>query len=440
MQGPAAVSASLKPPSHVKHSWDAAVIAVKVGGKSTRAVDSNPIDLGGKWYDVVTEGRSDEAIAEQVIDLTDKVKNGSLNWDAPEGEWRIIRFTCATIQKVGAHGAASAGKGSVDILNTDAVETYFDLMGNQLLKDAGPLAGKTLKYFYNVSWEGIYPNWTLGFEEEFSKYRGYAIKPYLPVLAGMLVENQEVSDRFILDFYHTLSDLFRNNCYRKIGELCHARGMQWHSENGGPWRREESLFSQADMLDFWGINDIPQAEFWVDKNRRPRSNARFASMAANLYGRPLVAIEAFTHMDHHWSKYPSYLKPYADKNFIDGANMFIWHTFTSSPKEVGKPGYEYFAGTHINPNITWWEEAGNFFDYLGRCQYLLRKGQYAADVLTYASDKNYVTWGRGEKWGDDKSLSLGSGYKYDLVNTEILVDKLSVVDGKLVLPGGMEYR
>jgi hypothetical protein len=51
--------------------------------------------------------------------------------------------------------------------------------------------------------------------------------------------------------------------------------------------------------------------------------------------------------------------------------------------EIGKPGFEYFAGTHINPNITWWNKAGSFMDYLGRCQYMLTKGKFVADVCCY---------------------------------------------------------
>lgn len=163
-------------------------------------------------------------------------------------------------------------------------------------------------------------------------------------------------------------------------------------------------------------------------------------MAAHIYGKPLAAIEAFTHMTTHWSKYPAFLKPIADNNFIDGTNMFIWHTFTASPPEIGKPGYEYFAGTHINPRVTWWNESGSFMDYLSRCQYLLRKGRFVADICTYTSDKNYVRWGRGKQWDENSSLKLKQGYTFDLLNTDVLVNRLRVKGGKLVLPDGMNYK
>ena len=176
------------------------------------------------------------------------------------------------------------------------------------------------------------------------------------------------------------------------------------------------------------------------KDINTKTNSRYTAMAAHIYGKPLAAVEAFTHMTTHWSKYPAFLKPIADNNFTDGTNMFIWHTFTASPPEIGKPGYEYFAGTHINPRVTWWNESGNFMDYLSRCQYLLRKGRFVADVCAYTSDKNYVRWGRGKQWNDKSSLKIGPGYTFDLLNTDVLVNSLRVKGGKLVLPNGMNYR
>ena len=49
-----------------------------------------------------------------------------------------------------------------DILDAKAVAGHFERMGQALLHDAGPLAGKTLTHFYSVSWEGAAPTWTLG--------------------------------------------------------------------------------------------------------------------------------------------------------------------------------------------------------------------------------------------------------------------------------------
>ena len=323
----------------------------------------------------------------------------------------------------------------VDILDAGAVQRHFERMGGALLQDAGPLAGKVLTHFYSVSWEGAVPTWTLAFEREFARYRGYDLRPYLPALAGVTVTGPAVTERFLRDYNRTLADCFMDNCYGKLQDLCHQAGLQWHSESGGPWNRKLPSFRDADQLAFLGRNDMPQGEFWYPH----RGINRPAAMAAHLYGRRLAAAEAFTNMRSHWADYPAILKPEADAAFCDGINQLIWHTFTASPPEFGVPGIEYFAGSHLNPNVTWWEYSGAFLTYLARCQLLLRQGQPVSDVLCYTGDQPYLDWGHGEQWHSQPSLTLGAGYAYDLLNTEVLLDRLSVKDGWLTLPEGTRY-
>ena len=427
VKGPGKLDLQLRSLPDTRFYRDAAFVAVQA--KSDSSLNQTE-GLNGKWREILTPGKDAEKAGRMIF--INNPKDHHFEWNIPEGTWKIIRFGQTVI----------ADTSSVDILNKEAVIRYFDKMGAKILDDAGPLAGKTLKYFYNVSWEGGEPNWTTGFEKEFKKYRGYELKDYLPVLAGMVVEDTNLSLRFMHDYFKTVSDCFLENCYKPIGDLCHRGGVQWHAENGGPWQRNAAMFREADMLSFWGSNDIPQGEYWAAslKDIQTKTNSRFTAMASHIYGKPLVALESFTHMTTHWSKYPAFLKPIADNNFIDGCNMMIWHTWTASPPEIGKPGFEYFAGTHINPRVTWWDKAGDFINYLGRCQYLLRKGQFVADICCFTSDKNYIRWGRGKQWRENSSLQLKQGYTFDLLNAEVLVNRLKYQNGNLVLPDGMNYK
>lgn len=454
LNGPKRVEIPLTVPKETRFFQDVAILGVRV---------STPVDKEGResirlnetWMPVANPQEGAAQVAE-VVDLKEFVReiNGvpTLIWDVPDGAWKVLRFASRVVGDVG----------SVDILSREAVTRYFQLMCGQIIADVGlelAGAGKTLTHFYNVSWEGSDPNWTSGLAERFQEEHGYELWNNLPVLRGLIVGSLEESQRFTEDYFRTVSNAFRENCYLTIGELCRKFGMIWHSEDGGPWSRGKTawmgnfhLFAEADMLTFWGQNDVIQGEFWVrepkEKITEPsswpvtRSNARYASMAAHIYGKPLVSMEAFTHMAHHWTQYPAHLKPAADENFIDGANMFIWHTFTASPDELGTPGFEYFAGTHLNRKITWWEQSRGILRYLEKCQNLLRKGTFTADVCVYVSDKNYVGWGHGESWNPDSNLIPGKGWKFDLLDTRVLVEDLKFrqEDGLLVLPHGMNYR
>jgi len=410
---------------------DVALFAVRSEAAPKEAGDG----LNGKWRDIQTTAPTGAAAGE-VIDLTSHADaNGRVSWDAPAGEWTVLRFAYIIMPGFDL---------TVDVLNKQAVDSYFQRVAGPILADAGPLAGKALTHFYSVSWEGAAPTWTPGFEAEFQHYRGYNVISNLPVLAGVTVKDRAQSERFLADFIRTLSDCFLNNCYGELRTLTNRAGMQWHAESGGPWGKD-LFFQQADQLEYWARNDMPQGEFWQpEKVDLPvgstRANLRRTAMAGHIYGLPIIASESFTHMISHWIMYPARLKPNVDDVFIDGANQIIWHTFSASPKEFGKPGIIYWAGTHLNPNVTWWEQSSGFLDYLARCQYLLRQGLPVNDVLVYASSHNNSVWGHDEKWNSSPTLTLGQGYKHDVISREALLARVSVKDGKLALPDGMSYR
>jgi hypothetical protein len=133
----------------------------------------------------------------------------------------------------------------------------------------------------------------------------------------------------------------------------------------------------------------------------------------------------------------SRLKPTVDRAFCEGINQCVFCIMTCQKPSEGKPGLDYGAGTHFNPNVTWWDQAaGSWIGYINRCQALLQSGLFVADVLYYNGDwaPNLVAPKQIEQPG------LGKGYDYDVCNAEVLLTRLSVKDGRVVLPDGMSYR
>ena len=145
-------------------------------------------------------------------------------------------------------------------------------------------------------------------------------------------------------------------------------------------------------------------------------------------------------MNRHWSSYPALLKITADSAFADGANMIIWHTYTASPEKFGKPGIEYFAGTHINGNVTWHNMAAPFIEYLARCQYMLTRGKSVSDVCVYTGDTPYQHWG---EWKDkpfkNSRLKIPAGFSYDIANNDVLLNRAKVENGRLDFGAGKTY-
>jgi hypothetical protein len=441
LAGGARFEAALAKPDR-KHFWDIAAFAVRYAGEPV-AAGAEWVNAGDGLYTMSAtsgkrvDGQSGAARRDalEVVDLTDKVvAGGRLAWDVPPGQWALVRF---------GHTTIDGHEYDVDVLDPQAVEGHFKRMGEALIADAGPLAGKTLTHFYSVSWEGAVPTWTGAFESEFAKTSGYAIRPWLPVLAGFMLKSAEESAGFVTDYRRARNDCFRDNFYGKMMALSHQRGLEWHAESGGPWVRKPEVFGEADQLAFLARTDMPQGEFWYTGNpdRRGRQMSRPQAITAHIYGKRLAAAEAFTHMVRHWTPYPALLKRAGDESFVDGVNQLVWHTFTCSPKAFGVPGTEYFAGTHINPKVTWFEQAAPFITYLGRCQHLLRQGLFVADVCAYAGDAPYFHWGRyATNWCERATLGLPAGHGYDVITTEALLARAQAQGGALALPDGMSYR
>lgn len=318
----------------------------------------------------------------------------------------------------------------VDVIDPAAVERHWHRIVDSLMEEAGDLVGTTWTHVYSVSWEGAIPTWTGDLEREFRARNGYEIRPYLPVLAGFRPASPmagiERSETVLKDFRRTRNTMFKDNFYGTIRRLAHAKGLKLYSESGGPWNRDPSVFLEADQLAFLGMNDMPQGEFWVRRHGLPFEIEynRPAANAAHIYGLKRASAEAFSHMDYHYGVYPSVLKKYADTAFADGINHFVWHTFTCSPERFGKPGIEYFAGTHINRNVTWFNEADAFVSYISRCQVMLQAGKPVTDIAVYGGNSSYRHWGRYRNlpW-DGSRVAIPRGYCYDVLNDETLAKK-----------------
>jgi len=374
--------------------------------------------------------------ADDVVNLTNYTDaDGNLNWVAPEGNWTILRIGYTL---TGAHVSTSSGdwQGPVlDYMSTPVLEAYWERNVQPLLDDIGPLAGKTLRFLHTDSWECGGMNWTPGFEKEFLERRGYDPLPFLPVIAGKIISSREASNCFLADFRKTIAECVAENHYARFARMAHERGLQVHPEAGGPHA------GPLDGIRNLGLSDVPMGEFWVPSPHRPAPEQRFfvkqAASAAHIYGKGRVAAEAFTSIGPHWEDVLwKSVKPSFDHEACAGLNLSFIHTFTCSPESMGIPGQEYFAGTHFNPNVTWWAMAAeSVLSYMNRCHFLLQQGLFVADVCYYYGDHVPNIAQRKEA---DPAGAL-PGYDYDVLD-EVMLLQLEYRDNALVLPADMSYR
>ncbi|WP_300602923.1 glycosyl hydrolase [Niabella sp.] len=368
-----------------------------------------------------------------IIDLTSRFDGKQLNWEAPPGEWIIIRYGWTNTGVVTSTTSDGWNGLSLDHMSPAAFNLFNRSVITPLIQTAKS-AGNSVHYLQTDSWEMGVINWTQDFPTEFRNRRGYDIRRFMPVLAGYLVESQELTNRFLYDFRKTVGDCILDNHYRLFYNTAHQNGMGIHPESGGPHS------APIDALQVMGINDFPQGEFWAMSNTHRVSDAarlivKQSASVAHTNGKRFVGAEGPTSIGPQWERSPKDLKSNIDRIFCSGVNRIVWHTFTSSPQEYGLPGNEYFAGTHMNPNVTWWQEAGAFVSYLNRASYLLQQGVFVADVLYYYGDDvpNFV-------FLKEEFPQLRFGYDWDKCSRDVVLKRLSAKNGYIQLPDGMQYR
>ncbi|MCD6347244.1 MAG: hypothetical protein J7L96_07480 [Bacteroidales bacterium] len=369
-----------------------------------------------------------------------------ITWEVPEGKWEIISFFMSNSgQKLECPSPNSNGL-IIDHLSQIATQNYFDSVLNRL--DPINTPENHLKFLMLDSYE-VWPmtDWSPLFIQEFySRYR-YDPVPFLPLLQGYNTKDTAIGERFRGDYHRLVSDMIIENHFAQSVEFANKNGFEMLTEAG------HGGYSRVDPLKALGNSHIPMGEFW---NRERFWVTKEAASAAHIYGKRLVAAESLTGWNH-WQHGPTDFKQLIDVAFCAGLNQIVFHTFAHNPEIAGKPGFVYHAGEHINVNTTWWEMVRPFMDYIARCSYMLRQGNFVGDACLYYGDQapNLVPPRRIDPnitpiFDNDHCLHCGkpkpvnpgamAGYDYDYMNADIITTALEVENGRLVLPSGLSYK
>lgn len=363
----------------------------------------------------------------EVIDLSDKLRDDRLRWIVPAGKWKVFRFGYEPTGRQSLWGPFT------DAMSSEALDkTWRVTMGN-LLEEMSPPERRQLCCVLDDSWEAGQPTWTKLFPTEFAKRRGYDLIRWLPIFAGEAEGSTAQRAGVKRDFDRTVADLVAENHYGHLSDLAHRSGMVAYAEAAGPNTAQFDPILNGKGLDF------SMGEFWMPSEHRPTPDLRFlirdSASASHTYGKRITACESFTSVGPQWEESFFDMKNVADQAFSDGCNRFFIHAYSQSPSATAKPGYVYFAGTHYDRNVTWWNETPAFNEYLGRITFLLQQGLFVADALYFRGD------GIGQIEQHKTQPSLPSeGYDHDNIDLDGLVTRVSVKDGRIVLPDGMSYR
>ena len=382
---------------------------------------------------------ADAAVVQgKVIEVTDKLRpDGSLGWMPPSpGAWTIVRFGHTSSGKTN-HPASESGIGlECDKLSREAMDLHWQKGIQPILDYLGPVGSHALNNLLVDSYE-VGPNtWTPKFREEFRKRRGYDMLPYMPALAGHVIDDGDTTARFLWDYRRTIADLFADNYYAYFADLCHKAGLLASTEPyDGPF---ECLANGRGydiiMGEFWTNTSTPDPNYpWASTINH---SVKIASSVAHVNGKTYVGAESFTSgpPNGRWQNYPGLLKQLGDAVWCLGVNRYIFHRYAHQPWPADiVPGMTMGQwGTHFDRTNTWWEQSREWMRYINRSQFLLQQGRFGADVLFFGGENAPAS-------GINREDLKRAGHDYDAAGTD-LIDQLTVESGELVLPGGMRYN
>ncbi len=368
--------------------------------------------------------------------LKENVTGNKITWKIPEGDWRLMAFW---LKKNGISNA-------VDHFSKHAMEEYCNYLGDRFYAAFGDEFGKTVDSFFADSFElaslasGF--NWSTGLLEAFKKEKGYDLTPYLPAIWW---EVGDISPKIRFDVNDFLHQTGLNVFFKTFLGWCEAHHIQG---------RIQAYGFNTDNIEASGMAHIPEMEItagekdaadWFDTRIGPK---QYVASGAHIYGRKIVSAEVYTFI--HWERYRETLeelKIASDGYLLAGATKFYNHGFNFSPEKEVSPSRSLPFAAYIQPQNVWWKYYPKLAEYIARCSYLLRQGDFAPDIALYSPlanqwAKNVLNmrkWTREFDWGELGNLLISNGYNYDLINDDALQNLSEIEDGKIKIRN-LEYK
>lgn len=374
----------------------------------------------------------------QIIDLTTKLdKTGRLTWNAPVGDWLLLRFGhTATGTLVGGSVATQAGL-ECDKLSKTAVSTHYNTLFGELKKELRQVPQRAVSAVELGSWPKESQNWTPLMREEFTRRRGYDPLLLLPVLTARPVDSAEVSERFLWDLRQTIAELAAENSGAHFAALCQNDGVRFWAMPFGDMTLDEPLFL--------GNIDVPMGSFTLSLTGPGRGGGmaadrsiKLAASVAATTGKSLVAVRGGWSRPQAgaWRMHPYLMKPFVDQAFCEGMTQLNFHAVTHQPWPELKPGLTYAGwGAFLGPGDTWWEKSLPWHEYVARCQQMLRQGRAVADLCYVLPEGT----SNGAPARANIKPAPPMGFDYDFCAPQLVIEKMTVREGRLTLPSGASY-
>jgi hypothetical protein len=367
-----------------------------------------------------------------------------IGWSAPPGNWKVISLKQMPTRQA-VRTAALGDEGYVlNHFSRQALDRHLEVCGGGFKKAIGDEFGRTVRAVFCDSFEIHLPMhtlyWTDDFLEEFKKRQGYDVQPHLP---AMWFNVGDKTARIRHDYIQVLSQLIIDNFFVPLREWCEENHLM---------SRVQSHGSVAELLEGYGVNSIPEGEQVTTGEPQVSVHRKHASSAAHIYGKPMVSAESFTFIaapgypdSYRYTSNLELMKSVLDPSLRDGYQQIVNHGYSyNDPDERTEPFIEMYASAVIRHTEPWWQYYNQFTSYIGRCCSLLSQGHFVGDLAILspirdawckATVPRELFWSPDAtiQWGNLARLIVHSGYDFNFVNDQVIVERSKLENGKLMI-------
>jgi hypothetical protein len=310
-------------------------------------------------------------------ELSAKVKEGVLRWEAPAGQWQVLAMTDHRLYE-GTHAELNLFRKQPypNLLQPEPTARFLELTHQRYAQHLGNDLGKwfvatftdepsLMSLFLRPMPYRCLP-WADNLSRQFKQRRGYALEPLLPALVA---EAGPEGQRARYDYWQTVGELVADNFFGQIQQWC----AQHQAPSGGHLLMEEGIVAHVPLygdffrclrkLDAPGIDCLTSLPAEV-----PWFIARLAASAAELEGKSIVMCETSDHVQRY--RPPGDQRPVrnvteaeirgtCNRLMVGGVNAIT--------------SYYSFAGLSA-------AELRCLNDWVGRCCTMLQGGRQVADL------------------------------------------------------------
>ena len=378
------------------------------------------------------------------IDLTNRVFDERLTWNVPEGNWKILTFTCVKDPDVIA-----------DYLDPEAIRNFIKMTHDEYYKRFSQYFGTVIGgTFFDepTMYRAKGRMWTEMFNEKFENKYGFSPTILYPALWYNIGQETESARNLLFGFR---AELYAKGFAKEVNDWSVAHGV-WATGHQDQEEMLNQVSIAGDFIKSFKYLEVPGIDK-IGGNRPAENFYKLTSSSAYNWDRSLVMSETYGAMgtfnnekDLTWNQIFSI----AMDQYAKGINMLISHAVWYDVNQVTyKPEL-----SHRNPLYA--DSLKVFNQFLSRLNYVLQKeARHVADIailypIQSLQGDHYLDGPLGFYQGGvdipftdyvDVSnwLTNYSGKDFTFIHPEVLDERCSVMDGMLHLENKMnweEYR